>query len=125
MEPLSEVTNANGRDPLASASTWPITPPWVKSATRWPVWAAASRPTASRTRAVNSVAGSAPGMTSKVSSAHIRMAMGWCSDTILRNRPPSHSPRPTSRRPASTRGTRPSRAASGAAVSAVRRRVET
>ena len=28
MDPLSEVTNANGRDPLASASTWPITPPW-------------------------------------------------------------------------------------------------
>ena len=64
-------------------------------------------------------------MTSKLSWAHIFMAVGWCSDTIFRNKAPSHSPKPTSRRPASTRGAKPSRAASGAAVSTVRRKVVT
>src|ERR687891_607206 len=47
------------------------------------------------------------------------------SVTRLRNVPPSHSPGYPSRMPGSTRGTRPSRAARGAAVSAVRRSVDT
>ena len=57
--------------------------------------------------------------------AIIRTAAGWPSATWWRKAPPSQSPRWTSRRSASTTGSSPSRAASGAAVSAVRRRVVT
>ena len=34
IEALSAPMKANGRDLLASASAWPITPPWVNAATR-------------------------------------------------------------------------------------------
>lgn len=36
IEVFSAPRKANGRDPLASASAWPITPPWVNAATRCP-----------------------------------------------------------------------------------------
>ena len=68
---------------------------------------------------------SAPGTTSQRSSLIIRTAIGSASAIFCRNRPPSHSPRFTSRRSGSTSGPRPVRRISGAAVSAVRRSVVT
>ena len=124
-EALSAVLNANALAPLASASTCPITPPWVNAATRWPACPARMRPSEALIRPWNAASGSPPGITFQRSSANIRRASGWLSATILRYWPPSHAPRNTSRRPASTCGVSPRLAASGAAVWAVRRSVVT
>jgi hypothetical protein len=125
MAALSDPVNVKPRVCAASARICPMTPPCDTTATVSSGWAVAMRVTAPRTRAANTSAGSAPGMTSQRCSANIWSATGWPSATWRRKLPPSHSPRCTSRRSASTRGSMPSRAARGAAVCTVRRSVLT
>jgi hypothetical protein len=60
MDALSASMNANGRQPVAIATTWPMVPPWVNTATRRSVCAAAMRVTDSRMRALKSSVDSPP-----------------------------------------------------------------
>src|SRR5216683_1438470 len=76
IDALSAALKANGLEPLASASAWPITPPCVNTATRWLGCAAARRPIAALTRPSKETSDSAPGITSQRSSANIRCAIG-------------------------------------------------
>ena len=99
--------------------------PWLNTTTRPPGWAAAMRSTARRRRPPNTSRDSAPGITSQRCSASTCSNTGSPSADFMRRRPPSHSPRKTSRRSASTTGVMPVRATSGAAVWAVRCRVVT
>jgi hypothetical protein len=126
MDPLSAPTKAKGRLPsTAWRTSSPMTPPWLTTTTRWSGCPATTRSSPARTRARKPSVGSAPGMASHRSSWIMRTAAGWPSATWWRKGPPSQSPRNTSRRSRSTVGSRPSRAARGAAVSAVRRSVVT
>ena len=76
IDALSAPRNANGRDRVAMASSAAMTPPCTTTATRWSGCAAAIRVMAPLVRAFNTSAGSAPGITSHRSSAHIRSAIG-------------------------------------------------
>ena len=117
------IANAQ-KDPKAAARM--LLPEYGFSQSQWPclerLWIGES---GWNYRAENSSSGSAPGMTSQRCSVAILMAIGSPSARRLRNSPPSHSPRNTSRRSGSTIASCPSAARSGAAVWCVRWRVVT
>ena len=75
---------AKGSAPLAWANASPIRPEWVNTAILSPTWAAAMSVITDRTRLANSVAGSAPGITSHLCSASTRCAIGSFSANFLR-----------------------------------------
>ena len=124
MEPLSAPVKANGSDPVAWASTSPMTPPWVKTATRLVAMGGGDpldppSDTAGEDRGRFGARDRLPALLLEHGAAPV----GPVSTIIFRNRPPSHSPTNTSRRSGLDHGPRcPRLGPAAAAVWAVRRK---